>query len=269
MKIPKVIFIIPYRDREHQKHFFLKYYSYIMEDVTYNYEIMFIEQNHDHEFNRGAMKNIGFLSVKDIYPNDYQNISLVFHDIDVSPYKKNLLNYETKRGMVKHFYGFNFTLGGIVSITGHDFENMNGFPNYWGWGYEDNVLHNRALNKGLYISRNNFFKIGDSNILHLIDDFKKILDKTNHDNCKTDNFDNGINYIENLKYDIINNDDHNIIKVNHFTTKNGYNKNSLIYEDTEKLGIKTSNNTNTNSNTNNNNSKKPIVCRRRNNLIFR
>ena len=109
-----------------------------------------------------------------------------------------MLNYETKRGMIKHFYGFNFTLGGIVSITGYDFENMNGFPNYWGWGYEDNVLHNRALNKGLYISRSNFFKIGDSSILHLIDDFKKILDKTNHDNCKTDNFDNGINYIENL-----------------------------------------------------------------------
>ena len=47
-------------------------------------------------------------------------------------------------------------------------------------------------------------------------------------------------------------------------------KNSLIYEDTEKLGIKTSNNTNTNTNSNtNNNSKKPIICRRRNNLIFR
>jgi hypothetical protein len=42
---------------------------------------------------------------------------------------KNLINYATTVGNIKHFYGFTFTLGGIVSITGEDFEKMNGYLN--------------------------------------------------------------------------------------------------------------------------------------------
>lgn len=176
--IPKKIFIIPYRNREEHKLHFQIYMKHILEDEEEDsYKIFFVHQNDNRPFNRGAMKNIGFLVIKDIFPMDYKNITIVFNDIDTLPYKKNLLNYETKKGVVKHFYGFNFALGGIVSITAGDFEEIGGFCNSWGWGLEDNLLNKRAIDKNLTIDRSNFFKILDPNIIHVNDNIKKILSK--------------------------------------------------------------------------------------------
>jgi hypothetical protein len=38
------------------------------------------------------------------------------------PFTKNFLQYDTSHGNVKHFYGFTFALGGIVSVKGADFD---------------------------------------------------------------------------------------------------------------------------------------------------
>lgn len=174
-----IIFIVPYRNREHQKHFFDYYMKYLLEDVDPStYEIVFAHQKNDLPFNRGALKNIGFLYAKNKYPN-YKEIVFVFNDIDTLPYKKGLLDFSLKPNEVKHYYGFKFCLGGIIAIRGEDFERINGFPSFWYWGWEDTVLYERALSEKLTINREQYYDYGNSSILHLLDGvFKDISLKT-------------------------------------------------------------------------------------------
>jgi hypothetical protein len=175
--VPKIIFVVPYRDRESHKYFFDIYMKHVLEDIN-DYEIVFSFQDNNLPFNRGGMKNLGFIYIKKKYPSDYKNMTFVFHDVDTIPYKKGLLDYETTRGTIKHFYGYTWALGGIVSITGHDFEVMDGFPNYWGWGFEDNELQRRAIKNGITINREVFFDIKSNKILHFYDDFIKKISRT-------------------------------------------------------------------------------------------
>ena len=154
----------------------------ILEDYKpTEYKIHYIHQLDTRDFNRGALKNLGFLYVKSQYPDNYKNITLVFNDVDTMPYNKGFLNYETATGIVKHFYGYDFTLGGIVSITAGDFEKINGFPNYWAWGYEDNALQQRVLKSGVKIDRSQFYPILDKNILQLKDGITRIVNRGEYD----------------------------------------------------------------------------------------
>ena len=232
---PDLVFIIPYRDRLAQKEFFLRYMAYILEDYDDSeYEIVFCHQNDSRTFNRGAMKNIGFNYVKQTYPTNYKNITLVFNDIDCVPYIKGLLDYKTSYGKVKHFYGFEFSLGGIVSMTCYDFEMVNGFPNYWGWGFEDNAIQDRATRNGTYISRKTFFKIGDNRILHLFDSFKKDADKNVPAIYTSDNGSTGLSTLTNFNMRpvvsnvIIN---HTMLSVNKFTTEHAHDVGAIISKD--------------------------------------
>ena len=208
--IPKLIFIIPYRNRETEKIHFSTYMKYILEDYNKNdYELYYSHQTDARPFNRGAIKNIGFMAMMDKYKNNYQDITFVFNDVDCLPYTKNIIDYKTKRGTIKHFYGFEHLLGGIVSVTGHDFKLINGFPNFWTWGYEDNILQNRALKHNLIIDRSVFFKINDPNILHFYHGSTREHDISIHSNKKTNS---GIKTIFDLKYTICN----NIIRIDNF-----------------------------------------------------
>ena len=137
--VPKLAFIVPYRDRKEHLTFFSVYMKHVLSVYDpKDYIVRFVHQKDARPFNRGGMKNIGFLAIKNEYPDDYQNITFVFNDVDTVPYDKNVIQYETRAGIVKHFYGVQFALGGIFSIKGADFEKTNGFPNLWAWGGEDN-----------------------------------------------------------------------------------------------------------------------------------
>ena len=84
MTHPKFVFVIPYRDREQHYVFFTRYIKYIMEDYIFNqdYVLCFVHQNDNRPFNRGALKNIGYMYYRDKYPEEYKDIQFIFHDID-------------------------------------------------------------------------------------------------------------------------------------------------------------------------------------------
>jgi len=173
---PKLIFIVPYRDRELQRDFFRTHMKNVLIDM--DYEIYFSHQSDSRAFNRGAMKNIGFIAMKQKYPNTYKNITFVFNDVDTMPFIRDFLPYETTSGTIKHFYGFTHALGGIVSVNGGDFDKMNGFPNFWSWGYEDNELQRRANLNKINIDRSVFYPLFDRNIIFLQDGFYRVVNES-------------------------------------------------------------------------------------------
>ena len=187
------------------------------------YKIYYIQQNHEKPFNRGAMKNIGFLMVKNKYPYDYKNITLVFNDVDTVPVAKTTIpDYSTKRGIVKHYYGYRHVLGGIVSILAGDFEAINGFPNYYSWGFEDNEINDRFIKNKYTIDRSVFYPITDNiNIIQLKQppiritnsgEFDRFIRKVNE----------GINTIYNLTF--VTDEETGIVDVKHFRTRHEVNE---------------------------------------------
>lgn len=166
-----------------------------------SYEVYFSHQCDDRSFNRGAMKNIGFLAIKEKYPEDYKNISFVFNDVDTIPFNK-IFDYTTTSGTVKHYYGFKFALGGIVVLNGGDFERINGFPSYWGWGLEDNILQKRCQRGKLKIDRSVFYKLGSPEILQLFDGVERVISKDDPRQMDEPNNANGLSTIRQLNYKI-------------------------------------------------------------------
>ena len=228
--VPELVFIVPYRDRRQQRNFFVNQMKVVLEDIPKEkYEIFYIHQIDNRGFNRGAMRNIGYLMLKDRYPHNYRDITIIFNDVDTMPYKKNFLNYKTNHGIVKHFYGFTYALGGIVSITGGDFEKTKGYPNFWAWGYEDNTLEKRVHKHGINIDRSNFYPIGDKNIIQIKDDIIKSVNRTEFNTFIKDNDISGYHTITNLKYSI----DHEtgFVDVTSFDTEQSYDeKQNIAYD---------------------------------------
>ena len=144
---PDIVLIVPYRNRKPHLAVFVSIMPRILEGK--NYRVWFIHQSDTRPFNRGALKNIGFIILRRTYPKHYRQINVIFHDIDFMPYQQNQFSYTTTPGTIRHFYGYPDSLGGIFAIKGADFEKTNGFPNFWTWGLEDNLIYHRAKRVGL------------------------------------------------------------------------------------------------------------------------
>ena len=69
---PDLIFIVPFRNRGSQLNVFLNHMKWLLEGKEY--EIIISHQNDKRFFNRGAMKNLGFMYAREKYPNDYKFI---------------------------------------------------------------------------------------------------------------------------------------------------------------------------------------------------
>ena len=237
MNLPlKYIFIIPYRDRIEHKTFFDYYMKFIMEDYHDDeYEILYCHQNDKRKFNRGAMKNIGFLFMKEKYPEHYKNMIFIFNDVDSIPYTKNLLNYDLDDNEIKHYYGYKFALGGIFSIKGKDFEKINGFPNYWAWGFEDNIIYKRALQYKINVNRSEFYDIFSKKILHFSDDFRKLVSVKTYENSLNKSYieHDGINALDNIQYNYKYNSKQNgnsMLNITNFTSLYKENEDNVYIE---------------------------------------
>ena len=211
--VPKKIFIVPYRNRKNQKKEFLRHMKEVIlvDEPEGSYEIYFAHQYDSRPFNRGAMKNIGFLAIKKKYPLHYKQITFIFNDVDTYPSIKGMIGYDTVQGVVKHYYGYKFALGGIFSIKGIDFERILGFPNFWGWGLEDNVIQDRALASGLTIDRSEFYNMQDPRITRAFDGFERVISKRDSVVYKRETPDN-ITSLKNVKW-VFNNE---YINITHF-----------------------------------------------------
>jgi len=246
-KVPKRVFIVPYRGRPEQKYFFCKYMTFILESEDSkeeDYEIYFSHQYDNRSFNRGATKNIGFLAVKEKYPDDYQNITFIFNDIDTVPFQ-NIFNYDTTPGVVKHYYGFEYALGGIVVIKGGDFELINGYPCLWGWGMEDTILQRRCLSYGIQIDRSEFYPIGSPEILQLFDGVDRLMNKKDPKNLYYDDGEDGLSTLKQIFYTLdkrsknendnlyltVDNSQIFIVNIYTFLTRSRYEQNDIVKYD--------------------------------------
>jgi len=200
----KKLFIIPYRDRVAQKAVFINHMSKVLEGQ--DYEFIFVHQCDKRPFNRGGMKNIGFLYAKNAYPQQYKDMTFIFHDVDCIPYKKGLFDYETEKGVVKHYYGFNHVLGGMFAIKGGDFERTYGYPNLWGWGFEDNAIKKKWVGIGGTIDRSQFLPIHHKAVIELSHGVQSLMKKRvnpkNVDYLYRDIKLHGFHTLKNVKYTV-------------------------------------------------------------------
>ena len=125
------------------------------------------------------MKNIGAIHIRKLFPENWESINLVFHDVDTLPKMHIAFSYSTVPGVVAHYYGAPDILGGIVVIKAADFMAIGGYPNIWGWGYEDNALYERAVKYGLRVDCSDRIQLRDFSAMCRLDtnDYVKTISK--------------------------------------------------------------------------------------------
>jgi N-terminal domain of galactosyltransferase/N-terminal region of glycosyl transferase group 7 len=150
--------VVPYRDREAHLRAFVPhlraYFARDKLDRDISYSVTIVQQENGLPFNRGAVKNIGFLLDE---ASDYT----CFHDIDYLPIWADYGWVDEPSGIV--WYGaeerpvapgrssvamrhrnLGDFFGGAFMVPNELFRQVNGYSNeYWGWGYEDADLVRR------------------------------------------------------------------------------------------------------------------------------
>jgi len=176
MPLPRLSIVVPYRDRPQQLARFVPhlvtYFQRDKLDKNIPWRLTIVEQAAGKPFNRGLVKNIGFLLSE--AEADY----FCFHDVDYLPIWADYRPVDRPTRIVwhgtellplfpgssdgiKHDYATFF--GGVVLFPKEQFRRINGYSNgYWGWGFEDNDAAERCRVEGLALG----FRDGTFEPLH-------------------------------------------------------------------------------------------------------
>jgi hypothetical protein len=165
-QVPRLSIVIPYRDRlQHLVRFVPHIAAYFARDEINRkipWQLTIVEQMPGKPFNRGLMRNIGFLLTED--EADY----FCFHDVDYLPVSADYQYPQTPARLCR--YGAeevpidparpddvvvndqNLFFGAAAMFNKADFRRVNGYSNdYWGWSFEDIDLRMRCAIEGLTI----------------------------------------------------------------------------------------------------------------------
>lgn len=142
--------IVPYRDRASHLSRFIPHYRRHFPEAN----IIVVEQDNDHPFNRGWLLNCGFILSKSEY--------VIFSDVDMliaSGFHHYRKYPETPTQLATHVQQFGYQMpfpeyfGGVNMFNRHDFVYIDGMSNkFHGWSCEDNELYDTVIKSGLKIS---------------------------------------------------------------------------------------------------------------------
>ncbi|WP_207461656.1 galactosyltransferase-related protein [Azospirillum sp. SYSU D00513] len=142
--------VVPYRDREAHLRLFLPrvtaYFAALPRPI--DYRVTVVEQEAGLPFNRGALKNVGFL-----LGEGWSGYSCL-HDVDYLPLEADYSRVEVPTPILGHGVekrpvapgrsdrtvttDVEQTMGGVLLMPNQVFRQIDGYSNqYWGWGYED------------------------------------------------------------------------------------------------------------------------------------
>lgn len=153
-----IAILIPHRNRLEHLQDFIKHITQLDKTLTHQVDVYIVDQNNGDKFNRGLLLNLCYYIAK----NNKQYDRYIFHDVDSYPdqtifdlyFKKLDCNIHFASPKLGYKYTFDNFFGGILGMTGKDFELINGFPNtFFGWGGEDDSLYNRVAFNNIQIYR--------------------------------------------------------------------------------------------------------------------
>ncbi len=146
--------IVPFRLRDEHLKIFIDRIDVHLKNQDIEYELIVVNQDYAKQFNRGMLLNIGYMYAKKL-KCDY----LVFHDVDMIPIDVDYSYSDVPLHLATSFIdqdknetglSFDTYFGGVTMFPIELFEKINGYSNkYWGWGYEDDDLLFRCVEKGV------------------------------------------------------------------------------------------------------------------------
>ncbi|XP_046364796.2 beta-1,4-N-acetylgalactosaminyltransferase bre-4-like [Haliotis rufescens] len=148
----RLAIIIPYRDREVNLKILLNNLHRVLQKQQAEYAIFVVEQENGTPFNRGLIKNIGYVEAKALCHFD----CFTFQDVDLVPESERntywcgarALHHSQRLDILKYRIFYKNHFGGVITFNETLFSTVNGYSNlYFTWGGEDDDLFHRLLEK--------------------------------------------------------------------------------------------------------------------------